>query len=773
MLSFKSGTIILALILSINATTNTPMDKQICRSNVSFPKVFNQNHTYDSSPLHIPNMTICSGITRSCCKTPEFNDLRHYWETQNAEQGFSKDQRVYSDSMFNIMHKYRETFESHARKIGQLGDLSDRTKTAVKNINEKSFTQAAWIALTKAAEPCWQINATFIKGIMCSMCSPEESLRIYKDTIKFDMREAAQFGKYCTTYLTSLSPFAEFLQDIFQVVRYGSDMKLDKNVSKLDFITFFNSDKEFTSTQMQANFSHCQEISDDYGRKSINPNDQCKVVATKYMGIGPLTKFDQRMLDDLKSLEAYQAKLFHSSKVNNSERVLHDETERLLETEEFENKAERDRRLGGTTATWNPIDGIEQIFWKNDKQFKSSYMEDDLWELPLFELGDQKSSNLKGFDIKSYQMFTALDKNCPIASEFGGELSGAINTRWEAEKICPVTKMSCCTEKYYTDAESKWLKESEQYVTQHQILKELWDLFSQFLLKADDPLDKSSNRTKLGVIIDEIQSQKECDEVCKVSGTLLKAHIIRDKYNAAIQKYTIANAKCSNYILQKARGMRCAVCSIKHSEFFDKKAKEIKMSSDSCKKLASHCAEAKWFEGRKLQGIFKSQIVLAPIKDPSQKDLNYHTFDNMKPQDWLSYDEAESCKVVFEQSGMDLNKPMNLDVGRSQNCIKLCMNLAQSVTNPKPYVIDPKLFELMKIVYGIFGTADDQENLKQLKDRSEQTEDGLPQDYSKYSWKTVYSPNIGLNLDPFDETKENGLEEKHVTIPKLTGQKYD
>jgi hypothetical protein len=49
------------------------------------------------------------------------------------------------------------------------------------------------------------------------------------------------------------------------------------------------------------------------------------------------------------------------------------------------------------------MDGFQQLLWNNNKQFKSKYLYNDVYELSLHVMGSA-SSGLKGFDIENYDV---------------------------------------------------------------------------------------------------------------------------------------------------------------------------------------------------------------------------------------------------------------------------------------------------------------------------------------------------------------------------------
>jgi hypothetical protein len=49
------------------------------------------------------------------------------------------------------------------------------------------------------------------------------------------------------------------------------------------------------------------------------------------------------------------------------------------------------------------MDGFQQLLWGGKKQFKSAYLYNDVYELPLHIMGGA-SSGLKGFDIENYDV---------------------------------------------------------------------------------------------------------------------------------------------------------------------------------------------------------------------------------------------------------------------------------------------------------------------------------------------------------------------------------
>jgi len=157
---------------------------------------------------------------------------------------------------------------------------------------------------------------------------------------------------------------------------------------------------------------------------------------------------------------------------------------------------QNERTLAGDDFLWKPKDGIEQVFWKNEKQFKSNYLTDDVFEYSLYVMGD-KTSALKGFNVDDYEWFKQRSK-CLMAPQFGATIQNYNNIRTnEVQKICPGTGDSCCVEDYYKDLDSNWMKIAKNDKDKVVLFIELISLFEKFLTTKNPETNKSILSEKL------------------------------------------------------------------------------------------------------------------------------------------------------------------------------------------------------------------------------------------------------------------------------------
>jgi len=129
-------------------------------------------------------------------------------------------------------------------------------------------------------------------------------------------------------------------------------------------------------------------------------------------------------------------------------------------------------RVLASTIKWDPIDGLTQIFWKDIKQFKSRYLKDDIYEMPVIIMGDS-SSSLLGFNIDEYKMFQRKESQCYLASYYGAKLTDSgVNLRAnDKATVCKSTTDSCCEESYYKDLPKTWENEASLTIKHMQIIK--------------------------------------------------------------------------------------------------------------------------------------------------------------------------------------------------------------------------------------------------------------------------------------------------------------
>lgn len=229
------------------------------------------------------------------------------------------------------MHLYREEFETAALELeSNLGDaLTADIKQSIANIKAKTFTNFDFQNFTKEAEKCWSLNSRLLKGLMCSMCSPESALRIGPGEIKFDRKEAAEFSLNCSEYLQQFVKLSSFLQDVYEVTRITKDGK-KKGVRRLDFTNFLKSDYAYLTDTMRETFAQCHKANDELLLLSVDPSKGCYIIAEKFMGIGPLTKFDEVVYNDMVSLNVSLRKDYNNRKKAIDKTILDSSEKRIL-----------------------------------------------------------------------------------------------------------------------------------------------------------------------------------------------------------------------------------------------------------------------------------------------------------------------------------------------------------------------------------------------------------------------------------------------------------
>jgi hypothetical protein len=206
-ISLKTIVITVLLLLQVRATLREPLENISCSKNISFPQVFSVNHSYKGQPYSNGNQDTCSALAYSCCTENEFYDLLHYWVNINDQENFSYDSRQYFDLTYKVLFQYQETWRNKAARIQKSGNATPELQKHLDAIlkftsklddhdNKKTLK-----SLRDDLSKCGNFNASLIKGMMCSMCSPETYKRVINNKIYFDRQEAAQFGKNCEGWL--------------------------------------------------------------------------------------------------------------------------------------------------------------------------------------------------------------------------------------------------------------------------------------------------------------------------------------------------------------------------------------------------------------------------------------------------------------------------------------------------------------------------------------------------------------------------------------------
>ena len=284
------------------------------------------NYNYQGLPKKQVDHQQCQAVQLSCCleKSGMFDDLNHYWETMNNKLIWSNDLQNFSSYIHNMYHKYHEIYFERA-KILIKKDIPVEMKKGVQAIidkakNDDGKENDSWIAEYKK---CYKSIRTFMHGIMCSMCSPETSLRIIEDRISFDIREAAVFSRDCGKYLQLRNKQSHNTQVIADIMSYDNNGDKIPGHFSLNFIAFWDSDEDYTIENIKANTENCKLLNDDFTLASVNPSSGCHIVIRKYMGIGPLIKFDQKLTDASKKLDIILSKEYQAliSKKPNSRRL--------------------------------------------------------------------------------------------------------------------------------------------------------------------------------------------------------------------------------------------------------------------------------------------------------------------------------------------------------------------------------------------------------------------------------------------------------------------
>ena len=115
------------------------------------------------------------------------------------------------------------------------------------------------------------------------------------------------------------------------------------------------------------------------------------------------------------------------------------------------------------------------------KQFRSRLLKDDIFEMPLYVLGDS-SSSLQGFDVDDYLMFEANETKCYLAKYYGAKTTSIVNLRGSDQRqVCKPTTNSCCVENYYTQLVKNWDTETNVISGYMGVIHKLAQQFSNML----------------------------------------------------------------------------------------------------------------------------------------------------------------------------------------------------------------------------------------------------------------------------------------------------
>merc|ERR1712224_880181 len=108
-----------------------------------------------------------------------------------------------------------------------------------------------------------------------------------------------QFISECGNYTRELRKLSWFLQEISLVVNTDVFDGTERDErDKLDFQSIWKSDENYEDNFIKGNMQSCTEVTRiakdrNVSASDVSPNEKCSVIAEKYMGIGPLIKFDQ------------------------------------------------------------------------------------------------------------------------------------------------------------------------------------------------------------------------------------------------------------------------------------------------------------------------------------------------------------------------------------------------------------------------------------------------------------------------------------------------
>jgi hypothetical protein len=356
------------------------------------------------------------------------------------------------------------------------------------------------------------------------------------------------------------------------------------------------SDAQYDPKVIGSNTANCKKVKVDMALDSVLPDSGCENVVVKYMGnffglnligIGPVTKFDQKMIPNVAKLHYYLKYDYDNG--GDSKTVKSPDARALRGADDSA------RRLGSDISLlkeWNPEDGISQIFWKGVKQYQSRYLKNDIYEMPLYVIGDD-SSSLNGFDIKDYDMFKRKGSVCLMASDYGARLSNAVNLRKnDNKKFCKPTNSSCCEEEWYQQTSNDWDRDAKIGLKSIDIMRKLIDQFDRFINK----LDAKTNVNILRREVFALRDSPGCDEYCQVkvdSFDILR--IINQKGEILYGAYNNMT-KCANYLSEASRSFRCSVCDLDKTGmyFTDPKtgAKHVKVDGDACHAIFDNCFDS-------------------------------------------------------------------------------------------------------------------------------------------------------------------------------------
>ena len=99
------------LLLLVNfswATLKYEVDLLSCESNTKYPQIFSVNHGSIGRAHRRLDEKICNNVRASCCTETEFNDLLHYWDKNNSDNNYSREQREYAYWLYSIATTYYE-----------------------------------------------------------------------------------------------------------------------------------------------------------------------------------------------------------------------------------------------------------------------------------------------------------------------------------------------------------------------------------------------------------------------------------------------------------------------------------------------------------------------------------------------------------------------------------------------------------------------------------------------------------------------------------------
>ena len=763
--SFKILCVVLVILLVSNwslSTLKIQSDKISCQNNLQFPRVFSVNHNYVGQAHKRFENQICNNVRASCCSELQFNDLAHYWDKQNAENSFSREQRQYAYWLYSIAVTYYEQAQIEATELKKFADkLTPDIKDAIDKIHDKTFWDNHNKKLfSEDAEKCWEFNSKLLKGIMCGMCSAETYLRIRENYAYFDKKEAAEFSKSCGGYFHQLRNLSEWMNAVAKVVRLDHNGNPQNNREALNFMFYWETDAEYQHENITKNTENCKKSSMEISFDAVKPDSNCELVVTKYMGIGPLTKFDQKIRISVQTLFNWLRNDYKNSVRSSVRNQMLNPEEIIEETQET---TDEKNRVLAASSTWEPKDGISQQFWKGLKQFRSRLQKDDIFEMPLYIMGDS-SSSLRGFDVQDYYIFKSQETKCYLAKYYGATTGQIVNLRGSDNRsVCKPTTNSCCEENYYSGLVKKWDEETTVIKKFMEIMHKLAEQFSNMQNKTDE-----NGKNILKDKIHDLNKNVECGEHCHYISAGVNVLQVVNKHKKRINAVNIGSTQCVNYLLEKSRNLKCAACDINQHDIFytDPKTqnKFVKISSNGCSDLFKKCYQP-YQDAVQLWNVF--------IVDLNYLAKKYTQMDTKKaPELNVNLEQvyqSTNCSKIWN----NYDDKTKVKIGISTQCIDVCENFMNHVIASNPIDFKIEYFDAIKQIYEAFSPSD-VEGLEELKAEAQKVLellDNLNQKDEKTGknielTKSVFWEDADDKFNVFDK-KQSGLELKNMAFAKF------